>query len=297
MRGRPPAEPRRVRPAFWSSRSGMVTLMPRSVRNRRLAAEVYALSASTWSGRVRGRPGRPSLTRMPPTTVVNNDVSAALPAVSTRLSGLPLPSVARWIVQVIPPLDRPIAWSGGSDSPSFLSFHPAPCVALECRAVFVDPGDRGVHRDDPVDLSGRGRGGLDRGQDPRPGPVGRPGREALIDRVPVTEPLRHIPPRRAGSKPPRDSLHRRTHVHHRPPPALRLGKQRLQNRPRFISNLLPHHHEPTLAAPPPRIDYQHALGRPSHRPPAPFPHAGVGSSRQRRPRRHRDTHPRPPDHS
>src|SRR4051794_31209867 len=146
-----------------------------------------------WSGRVRGRPGRPSLTRMPPTTVVNNDVSAALPAVSTRLSGLPLPSVARWILQVIPPLDRPIAWSGGSDSPSFLSFHPAPCVALECRAVLVDPGDRGVHRDDPVDRSGRGRRGLDRGQDPRPGPVGRQGREALIDRVPVTEPLRHIP--------------------------------------------------------------------------------------------------------
>src|SRR4051794_6392905 len=76
----------------------------------------------------------------------------------------------------------------------------------------------------------------------------------------MTEPLRHIPPRRAGSKPPRDSRHRRTHVHHRPPTALRLGKQRLQNRPRFISNLLPHHHEPTLAASPPRIDYQHALG-------------------------------------
>src|SRR4051794_35493028 len=50
MRGRPPAEPRRARPAFWSSRSGMVTLMPRSVRNRRLAAAVYALSASTLVG-------------------------------------------------------------------------------------------------------------------------------------------------------------------------------------------------------------------------------------------------------
>src|SRR5215213_4028866 len=125
------------------------------------------------------------------TTVVKNEVSAAFPPVSSRLNGLPLPSVARWILQVIPPLDRPIAWSGGSGWPSSLSFDPAPCAARESRPVLVHSGDRGVHRHRPVDVSGRSRGRLNRGQDPCPGPIGRPVGEPLVDRVPVPEPLGH----------------------------------------------------------------------------------------------------------
>lgn len=42
-------------------------------------------------------------------TVVKNEVSAAFPPVSTNPNGLPLPSEARWILQVTPPLERPIA--------------------------------------------------------------------------------------------------------------------------------------------------------------------------------------------
>src|SRR3954447_13317535 len=39
---------------------------------------------------------------------VKNEVSAAFPPVSSSPSGLPLPSVARCILQVTPPRERPI---------------------------------------------------------------------------------------------------------------------------------------------------------------------------------------------
>src|SRR5665647_3772442 len=76
------------------------------IRDRsRLALDVYALSARTRSGRVRGRPRPPVDTVMVSSTASKNDVSAACPAVRTSPSGRPLPSAARWILQVIPPRD------------------------------------------------------------------------------------------------------------------------------------------------------------------------------------------------
>jgi hypothetical protein len=54
--------------AAWSSLSGMVQPILRRRRSARLARELSALSASTRSGRVRGRPGPRRGTRMPPRT-------------------------------------------------------------------------------------------------------------------------------------------------------------------------------------------------------------------------------------
>ncbi len=66
-----------------------------------MAAEVYAWSATTRSGRVRGRPGLPSRTLMVSSTAVKYVVSAAFPPVSTNPNGLPAASAARWTLQVI----------------------------------------------------------------------------------------------------------------------------------------------------------------------------------------------------
>src|SRR4051794_1848426 len=95
---------------------------------------------------------------------------------------------------------------------------------------------------------------------PRPGAIGRPVRKALVDRVPLTEPIWHVTPRRARTEPPRDSLHRRAHVHRRSAPPLRGREQRRQHRPLLVCDLLSSRHAPTLSARRPETLYQHALG-------------------------------------
>src|SRR5674476_1392149 len=95
-------------------------------------------------------------------TASKNDVSAACPAVRTSPSGRPFPSVARWILQVSPPRDLPIAWSAGSAVPNLLYVGGPPCGPGQGRAVLVDPGDRGVHAHRPVQIPGPGHRGAHR---------------------------------------------------------------------------------------------------------------------------------------
>src|SRR6185369_10594513 len=76
-----------LRCASWSVLLGIVALIPRLRRCARLAFEVYALSASTRSGRVRGRPPDGRGTRIPARTGMNCGLSPRWPAVSTIDNG------------------------------------------------------------------------------------------------------------------------------------------------------------------------------------------------------------------
>ena len=65
---------------------------------------------------------------------------------------------------------------------------------------------RGVHRDVPVDLTGRVGGSLDLLEQEFPGAVCRPQPVTLIDRLPRTVPLGQIAPVRPGANPVQDAV-------------------------------------------------------------------------------------------
>jgi hypothetical protein len=136
--------------------------MLRRARCWRMACEDYALSASTASGRIRGRP-RPTR----PTATVARVGSKATeswrcPTVVRNPSGRHRPSAARWTLVESPPRDRPsdsrsCDFFGGAgcvegDSVGLatgrsLSFDRSPCVArstvmLAAAALEVVQGDR-----------------------------------------------------------------------------------------------------------------------------------------------------------
>lgn len=113
--------------------------------------------------------------------------------------------------------------------------------------MLVNPGDRGVHRHRPVQLTGPVTGPLDRGEDLRPGPILRPVREPTVDRVPVPEPLGDVPPRRTRAEPPHDPLQRAAHIQDRAADAPPHREQRCEHRPRLVRDLLPERHPPRLA--------------------------------------------------
>jgi hypothetical protein len=88
---------------------GDVWAILRRRSNTRLALELYALSATIRSGRVRGRPTPVRGTPMPASTTANCVVSWTWPAVTWIASDRQRPSAAPWILVVNPPRDRPNA--------------------------------------------------------------------------------------------------------------------------------------------------------------------------------------------
>lgn len=86
----------------------MVAAILRSRSQARFALEGYPLSASTRSGRVRGRPFPSRGTRMFSSTALIIVVSLMFPAVIIMLSGRPRPSQNRCSLVVSPPRERPI---------------------------------------------------------------------------------------------------------------------------------------------------------------------------------------------
>ncbi len=114
MGGRPPELPRFLRWRIWSSRSGITTLIPRAVSFSRCSRAQYAVSASSASGRVRGRPANGRGTRSPSSRWGSIGESPACPGPIRRLRGRPAPSTSWWILVDSPPRDRPMPWSGGS---------------------------------------------------------------------------------------------------------------------------------------------------------------------------------------
>jgi hypothetical protein len=176
-----------------------------------LAWDEYALSASTRSGRVRGRP-RPDLrTRMRWRTGTNCGLSPRCPAVITVDSGVRPCSTARCSFVVHPPRDRPHAWStdsapGGSTCPGR--------VTAGTRGVLVHPHNRGVHRHVPTDQARLITELLQPLHDPSPHAAALPSPKQAIDRLPrpptvrarPTTEYRHRIPARAPPADPVDQL-------------------------------------------------------------------------------------------
>ena len=125
--------------------------------------------------------------------------------------------------------------------PRILVIRQSPCGACESRTVLMHACDRGVDRHDPVDLPRRVGLLLHLGKQLLPGAILGPPVEPLVDRVPLPEPLRHVPPRRTGSVLPRHSLDRKAVIRPRPRPPRRHRHQRLQHGPHLVRDLVSRH--------------------------------------------------------
>ena len=122
----------------------------------------------------------------------------------------------------------------------------SPLVPLQCRAVLMHARDRGIDRHNPVDLPGRVCLLLHLSQQLLPGAILRPPGKPLVDRVPLPEPLRHIPPRRTRAVFPRHPLDREPVIRPRPRTPRRRRHQRLHHSPHLVRDLASRHH-PRLA--------------------------------------------------
>lgn len=184
------------------------------------------MSARTTAGAVRGLPaGRGTLIRA--MTCSKAGASPACPAVTRNARGRHRPSAARWIFVVSPPRERPRAWSAGS---------PARAPLTGPGGVLVGTDDRGVDRDDPVEVA-FGVGLREQGGEHLfPGAVGRPPPQPVVSPLPRTEAFGQVRPRRAGAVLERDRV---DHLPVIPPPATPPGcpvrQQRLDPRPLGVS--------------------------------------------------------------
>src|SRR5699024_4773834 len=165
---------------------------PRAASILRVLPEEYALSATTASGRVLGRPGPRRGTRMSSRTSTSMAPSLRWPPVSTIASGIPRPSTAAWTLLLSPPRDLPTACPSGSSTARFLRFAPAPCGLIGpggVGAVLMGTGDRRVHRARPVAVPSLLGLRHQLAMDPVPHP--EPGVEvvALPHRLPGAEPV------------------------------------------------------------------------------------------------------------
>src|SRR5699024_9859352 len=139
----------------------------------RVLPEEYALSATTASGRVLGRPGPRRGTRMSSRTSTSMAPSLPWPPVSTIASAIPFTSTAAWTLLPSPPRDLPTACPSGSSTARFLWFAPAPSGLVRARgvrAMLMSATDRRVHRGRPVDVPSRVGLSHQRGVDPVPDP-------------------------------------------------------------------------------------------------------------------------------
>src|SRR5690606_16101358 len=115
------------------------------------------------------------------------------------------------------------------------------CVPSQGRAVLVHAHDRRVDRRHPVQLATLMRQGLHFLEHTHPDALLGPPVEVLVDRVPVSEPLRDVPPRRTGPVPPRGRLDYRTTLDRRATGCLRKREQRANHSPGLIGDLSAHH--------------------------------------------------------
>ncbi len=127
----------RCRPSRWLEsipRRARRGVMPRDRRARRSAAELQALSACSFAGRFRGRPGfsrGPMMGGMASTSESNWVASWALAAERRIASGIPLRSTTTWYL--VPGLPRSVGL-GPVCSPPF----GAHADAIEARSAPVD---------------------------------------------------------------------------------------------------------------------------------------------------------------
>ena len=99
---------------------------------------------------------------------------------------------------------------------------------------------RGIDAHRPVDLPGGIRGGLQRGQDPRPDTGTLPAPEPPIQTLPGRVRLGHVPPGRPGPHPPPDPVDDLPFCPLGRPSTTRLrGQNRLQPRPLRVAEIVP----------------------------------------------------------
>src|SRR3954454_5578840 len=92
--------------------------------------------------------------------------------------------------------------------------------------MLMGSGDRGVDRDDPLQVRYRVRVALKLQQHPVPGAVLGPPVETPPDRLPGREIAGQVPPRRPGTQPPADRLDHRTMLTPPPTPSRRTVRQK-----------------------------------------------------------------------
>lgn len=197
----------------------------------------YALSPSTRSGVVRGRPVPRRGVRMPSRTWPNAVASLTLPGVSTIDRGRPQPSTARWTLVVSPPRERPRAWPAcerpGSSSSS--PFAPPFFAGADC--VLVGSVDGGVDGDGPFHPAHRVIADLNVLQQPCPGAVRLPAGEPLVDGLPRPEPVGKIPPRSPGPQPPQHPVDHLPVITPRTAPSVHLRQKGLYPPPCRVRQL------------------------------------------------------------
>lgn len=134
--------------------------------------------------------------------------------------------------------------------PRILVVRRAPCVPGQGCAVLMHPRDRRIDRDHPIQSSSRVGLPLHLGQQSLPGAVSGPPDEPLIDRVPLPEPLRHVPPGRTRAVLPRYPLDGEPVIGPWTRPPRHCRHQWLQHSPYFVRNLATHHPERVCRAGP-----------------------------------------------
>lgn len=204
------------------------------------------MSASTRSGRVRGRPdpgrtqaGAPGCARSPPQTEGCRHVGHLSPA-PTAVCGPARRSDAPWwssLLASAPARGRPVL-----HRPHRAARLAGPPFTSTGR-VLMRPRDGGIHTDIPGDQTSRVRAFLQAGQDPPPGSVSLPPPEQPIDRLPGPISCRHVPPRRTDPHPPADAIDQpASGPFRRTTWPLRPRQQRLQHRPLRVTQIEPPRH-------------------------------------------------------
>src|SRR5690606_29921743 len=138
-----------------------------------------------------------------------------------------------------------------SDSPLFAG----------SRRMVMSPHVRGVDREHPLDLPDRVVLDLHLVQDLVPGTVRGPQPQPLVRRLPWAVLGRHVAPRRPGAQPPQDRVDHLPVITPAPTTPGRDRQQRLDPRPRRVSQLTtPHTHNPDITGHMPRTFAGQGLG-------------------------------------
>jgi hypothetical protein len=113
--------------------------------------------------------------------------------------------------------------------------------------MLVHPGDRGIHRHHPIDVTGRIGLGLQLTQHLVPGAIGGKPPVSFPRGLPRSELLRQITPGHARAKPEHDPFDHLPVITKRPPPtSIRGWQQRLDPRPTLISQHRGPRHHPSI---------------------------------------------------
>lgn len=185
--GRPPLLPLPWRLARWFLGSGMVCLIWRRRRQRRLRREEYALSPPRWSGRVRGCPPPRRPTRMRSMTGMSCGASPHWPGVISRARGGVHPHRRGGSCRSDRPGSVRVPRRGGAAGACVFSRYSWQFPTSPGGVLMGPAGGRIDAHHRPVDPAFRVGVGQDGRKDTVPGAVRRPASVPFVHRLPWTE--------------------------------------------------------------------------------------------------------------